>query len=101
MSEINEVNETPEAVNETEGMDADLLAEVDEKCSEYTDSDEAAGEPISDRQRRINELKAMKAELLKEIEAQKAADFEGDGDNDAPDAPDNPQKVLTYRRTMR
>lgn len=45
ISETTEVNEIPESLDETEGMDSDFEAKLDSKCEEYT-SEERSLEDI-------------------------------------------------------
>lgn len=90
MSEINEtteVNKTPESLNETEGMDSDFEAELDNKCEEYA----SEGRSLEDIQRDKEELMQMRRELIKYKESQEA------DTTDTDDGDENPEKVLTLR----
>ena len=91
MSEISkttEVNETPESLDQTEGMDADFEAELDSKYEEYT----SEGRSLEDIRRDKEELMQMRAELIKYKESQEADTTETDDGDEAT------EKVLTLKR---
>lgn len=88
LSETTEVNETPEASDETDGMDADFEVELDGKCEEYSSGERS----LEDIQRDKEELMQMREELMKYKEAQ-----EGDS-SETDDEDEDPEKVLTLRR---
>ncbi len=85
ISETTEVNETPESLDETEGMDSDFEAELDSQCEEYT----SEGHSLEDIQRDKEELMQMREELIRYKESQEADTTETD---------DGDEKVLTLRR---
>lgn len=87
-SETTEVNETPESLDETVGMDSDFEAELDSKCEEYT----SEGRSLEDIQRDKEELMQMREELIGYKEFQEADTTETDDENG------DPEKVLTLRR---
>lgn len=88
ISETTEVNEAPESLDETEGMDSDFEAELDSKCEEYT----SEGRSLEDIQRDKEELMQMREELIRYKESQEADTTETDDGNE------DPEKVLTLRR---
>lgn len=61
ISETTEVNETPESLDETEGMDSDFEAELDSKFEEYTSEERS----LEDIQRDKEELMQMREELIR------------------------------------
>ena len=67
LSETTEVNETPEASDETEGMDADFEAELDGKCEEYSSGERS----LEDIQRDIRRIEKEIEMEISEISAAK------------------------------
>lgn len=68
------------------GMDQDLKDELDKKCRQYREDDEP-----SDRQKELEELRAMRAELLRYKEG-------GEGQESGDEDPNPPEKTLVLRR---
>lgn len=86
-NETAEVDETPEATDETTDMDPEFETELDDKYHAYSNGERS----LEDIQNEKEELMRMREELIKYKEAQESDSSETDDDDD-------PEKVLALRR---